>query len=115
VGAAIDRFGGREGAIGGHGVERVEGRVDRVDAPEHVAADLHRRAIARADRLAELADGHHRTRGTLNRPASRAASGALASAASRSRHGMVWSGRSAAWRVTTLAVGGTPAGAVCCP
>src|SRR5262249_15940254 len=103
-----------EGAIGGHGVERVERRVDRVDAPEHVAADLHRRAIARADRLAELADGHHRTRGTLNRPAPRAAPGAFAHAASRSSDGMGWSGRSGAWRVTTVAVGGTPAVSICC-
>ena len=40
------------------------------------------------------------TRGTLKKPASSAASGALRSAASRSSDGRTWSGRSDSWRVT---------------
>src|SRR5262249_50694269 len=111
---AIERLGARQGAIAGDGVERVERGIDRVDARQRVAADLDRRAIARSDRVAHGPNRHHRTRGTLNRPASSAAAGALARAVSRSTPPCVSWARSAACRMTMLAVGGTRAVSICC-
>ena len=55
------------------------------------------------------------TRGTLNSPASGLRVGRIAPARRRDRaRAATTSGRSAAWRVTTLAVGGMPVVSICC-
>src|SRR5204863_1735997 len=114
---AVDRFGACQRAIRNDGVEGVELRVEALDAGERLAAGLGGRTPACPERVAHLANGrrldHPITRGTLKRPASTDASGAFARASARSRHGRTSSARSAAWRVTTLAVGGMPVVSIC--
>ena len=89
---AIDVRGALQRACGGDGVEGVQRGIERPDARERLLADLDRRAIAAANRLAHLSNrgrvGHPMTLGTLNRPASGALSGAFASAAARSSDGV---------------------------
>src|SRR5207237_7468467 len=110
---AIDRLGARHRAIRRDGVEGVEQPIQCLDAREGVAADVRSGSLTGPNGIAELSQAHPMTRGTRKRPASSAASGALARAASRSSDGRVSSVRSAAWRMTTLAVGATPAVSTC--
>ena len=91
IGTGVDGGGLRQRALARDGVERVQRGVVRVDAIQHLAADVDRRASTASHGVAHLANcgelAHPMTRGTLNRPASRLASGALASAAVRSSDG----------------------------
>src|SRR5438045_4917785 len=113
IAIAVDSVRPRQRAFGGDGVEGVQQRVHGIDARERLAADLRRGSLAGPYRVADLADRHPMTRGTLKSPASSAGSGALASAVSRSRLGCSSSGRSTACRVTMLAVGATPVVSIC--
>src|SRR5207244_11391477 len=114
---AIDSLRARDRPIRDDGVERVERGIQGRHAGERVAADVGGRARARSHRLANVGDHlwavHQMTRGTLKNPASTAGSGAAAIAVSRSSDGRTSSSRSAAWRVTTVAVGGTPVVSIC--
>ena len=100
---AIERRRPLERLFRGDGVEGVQSGLGCVDRGERRLADVDRGSIARADGVAESRERvrgcsrpHPMTRGTLNRPASRAGSGALASASRRSSDGRTPSSRSAA-------------------
>ena len=100
------------GPLDGDGGKGLDAGLLGLDPGEELVADLERRAPSVGDLSRELSYSdavcaHPMTRGTLNRPASDAASGALASASVRGSGAAMSSSRSTG-RFSTCEVGGTP-------